>query len=330
MEFIKNNSIQSTLIEGDYSEKKYKYSIVIPTYKRPDLLRETLKSVVGLECSCPYEIIVVDNEANEDVTGSTDTEKVIREFEYEDLVYFRNEKNLGMVGNWNRGIELARGKYVTILHDDDWVDNNFLIEVEKKINGTELLLFKPRIQDFSQKQAFFGIKGAAIRKKIRDFVDCVVIKQRLNIKDFYLRNPACGTLGIIFDKQKMLDIGCFDEQLYPIMDYITWTKYCKQEGAVLYKKKVTNYRVEDNVSFQSAKITPKKLHEFREKFYKENSSALERVHKFSTELYVSDIIRNENTWGVEIEKPEYFERTVNGYRYKIFAIWFKLYLLFKM
>lgn len=330
MKYLKNSDIESTLIRGKYSEREYKYSIVIPTYKRPELLRETLKSVVGIECSQPYEIIVVDNEANEGVSAFTDTEKVVAEFEYEGLVYFRNEKNLGMVGNWNRGIELARGKYVTILHDDDWVEPDFLIEVEKRINGSELLLFRPRIRDFSQKQTPSAEMKRGIKSAIRNLADSIIVKRKLSITDFYLRNPAFGTLGIVFDKQKMLEIGCFDEELYPIMDYITWMKYCKQEGAVLYTKKVTNYRVEDNVSFQSAKITPQKLQEFREEFYKENSSTLERVHKFSRELYVNDIIRNEKAWRVEIEKPDFFETTVNGFRYKMFVIWLNLYLLCRM
>jgi len=35
------------------------------------------------------------------------------------LRYVRNETNLGMVGNWNRCVELATHDYLAILHDDD-------------------------------------------------------------------------------------------------------------------------------------------------------------------------------------------------------------------
>lgn len=36
-------------------------SIVIPTYKRPDLLKETIKSIILQEGFEDYEIVVVDN-----------------------------------------------------------------------------------------------------------------------------------------------------------------------------------------------------------------------------------------------------------------------------
>ena len=33
----------------------------------------------------------------------------------------RNERNLGITGNMNKGISLCNGKYVAILDGDDWV-----------------------------------------------------------------------------------------------------------------------------------------------------------------------------------------------------------------
>ena len=34
------------------------------------------------------------------------------------MKYYKNEKNIGMYGNWNRCIELSNGEYLTILNDD--------------------------------------------------------------------------------------------------------------------------------------------------------------------------------------------------------------------
>ena len=39
-----------------------------------------------------------------------------------------------MCGNWNRGIELARGKYIAMIHDDDMLSPYFMNAIEKAIS----------------------------------------------------------------------------------------------------------------------------------------------------------------------------------------------------
>lgn len=89
-----------------------KLSICIPTYNRADLLKKVLISV-SKQTVKPYEVVVVDN------CSDDDTEAIVREFK--DVTYYRNERNLGFVGNWNRCIEVARGDFLAILHSDDLI-----------------------------------------------------------------------------------------------------------------------------------------------------------------------------------------------------------------
>lgn len=39
------------------------------------------------------------------------------------ISYFKNEKSLGTPANWNRGISLAKGEWIKLMHDDDWFRN---------------------------------------------------------------------------------------------------------------------------------------------------------------------------------------------------------------
>lgn len=97
----------------DSTEKnKPRISICIPTYNRSDLLKKTLISVARQTVK-PYEVIVADN-CSED-----DTEAVAKSFK--GVIYYRNEHNLGLAGNSNRCIQLAKGNFVTILHSDDLI-----------------------------------------------------------------------------------------------------------------------------------------------------------------------------------------------------------------
>lgn len=103
-----------------------RWSVMIPVYNRADDLAVCLRSV--LAAGYPAErmqIAVVDDSTTNDTIG--DQVAAIGGGRVE---YYRNPKNLGMAGNWNRGIELARGELVQILHDDDYVAPEFYAAID--------------------------------------------------------------------------------------------------------------------------------------------------------------------------------------------------------
>jgi len=54
--------------------------------------------------------------------------------------HIRHPKNLGIAGNWRRGIEIAQGKYFCILHDDDTLESTFLEKLVKPLENDESLI----------------------------------------------------------------------------------------------------------------------------------------------------------------------------------------------
>jgi glycosyltransferase involved in cell wall biosynthesis len=85
-------------------------SVVIATYNRASLLRETLDSIVT-QSFRDFEIIVVDD-------GSTDgTEAVVRSYG-PTLRYIRQE-NRGPSAARNLGIQNARANWISIQDSDD-------------------------------------------------------------------------------------------------------------------------------------------------------------------------------------------------------------------
>ena len=65
------------------------------------------------------EVIVVDNASDDN------TEDVVASYANPRLKFFKNPRNLGLFGNFNRCIELSRGDLVHILHSDDYIDPHF-------------------------------------------------------------------------------------------------------------------------------------------------------------------------------------------------------------
>ena len=53
----------------------------------------------------------------------------------------RNQKNIGMFGNWNKCIKEAKGTYVTILNDDDLLNYNFVENLLQDMNKEKMLIY---------------------------------------------------------------------------------------------------------------------------------------------------------------------------------------------
>jgi len=90
-------------------------SVIIPTHNRASLVERALDSVYK-QSYLPQEIIVVDD-------GSTDgtRERIMTIFP--DVTYLYQE-NKGVSAARNKGIELAKGKWIAFLDsDDEWLPN---------------------------------------------------------------------------------------------------------------------------------------------------------------------------------------------------------------
>jgi cellulose synthase/poly-beta-1,6-N-acetylglucosamine synthase-like glycosyltransferase len=93
-------------------------SICIPTYNRAEMVGDAIRSALA-QTYPAIEVVVVDN-------ASTDrTAEVVASLQDPRLRFVRNESNLGLFGNFNRCIELARGSLVHILHSDDTIPPGF-------------------------------------------------------------------------------------------------------------------------------------------------------------------------------------------------------------
>lgn len=87
-------------------------SVCIPTYNGAGYLREAIASVLN-QSFTDFELIIVDD------CSKDDTEAIIKSFDDDRLRHFQNPARLGLVGNWNRCVELSEGKYICIFHQDD-------------------------------------------------------------------------------------------------------------------------------------------------------------------------------------------------------------------
>jgi len=98
-------------------------SVIIPTYNRGSLLRETIESVLQQTYS-NYELIIVDD------ASSDNTSAWIAEH-YPQFPLLILPINLGSAGARNVGLKRAKGEFIAFLdHDDRWLPEYLEVQVK--------------------------------------------------------------------------------------------------------------------------------------------------------------------------------------------------------
>ena len=97
-----------------------KISVLIPTYNYAHFLDEAIQSVLN-QSFRDFELIIVDNHSTDN------TEEVVSKYLSDPRVsYHKNEKNLGLVGNWNMCLSYPKAEYIKFICADDKIHPEML------------------------------------------------------------------------------------------------------------------------------------------------------------------------------------------------------------
>lgn len=108
------------------------FSIIIPVFNTGKYIEKCLDSVKkAMDTDC--EVIIVND-------GSQDnSEEIIKKYiddlpiEYKDKFIYKYKENKGLADTKNVGIELARGKYISVVDSDDYIADNFYTLARKYV-----------------------------------------------------------------------------------------------------------------------------------------------------------------------------------------------------
>jgi glycosyltransferase involved in cell wall biosynthesis len=96
-------------------------TIGIPTHNRASRLQRALESAVGQ--SEPDLEVIVSDDASTDETQQIVERAAVKDDRIRSL---RHEVNIGLTANFNTLFAAARGRYVMILADDDWLEPDYV------------------------------------------------------------------------------------------------------------------------------------------------------------------------------------------------------------
>jgi N-acetylglucosaminyl-diphospho-decaprenol L-rhamnosyltransferase len=119
-------------------------SIIITSYKNPEMLKVCVDSIKKDITLKDYEIIISDSDTQED------TEMMMRE-EYPDVIFFPFKENVGFQHLVKKAFSTAKGKYILILNGDMIVEKDSIEKLLEFIkNDSEAGLVGPQLLNFNK------------------------------------------------------------------------------------------------------------------------------------------------------------------------------------
>lgn len=125
-------------------------TFAIPYYKNRELLHRAIRSVLA-QTSPDWKLLVCDDGPDGQII------KLVESFADSRMRYVHNGARLGMVGNWNRCLDLVNTPYVTLLHADDELEPHYYSTMQAgwKAHPTATALFcRARIIDDKSRPVF--------------------------------------------------------------------------------------------------------------------------------------------------------------------------------
>ena len=184
-------------------------SVVIPTYNYAHYIGEAISSVLQ-QTFADFELIIVDD------NSSDNTDEVVAKFLSDNRVsYYKNRNNLGLVGNFNKCLEYAQGKYIKYLLADDKLDPSVL---EKMIPVMES---NPNISLITSYNAMFGLKTKTRTLPFKGLQDGKKVIYEC-LKDG--TGNWIGEPTIVMFKKADLRVGKFSNKYTCLVDLEMWLR----------------------------------------------------------------------------------------------------------
>jgi len=199
-------------------------SVIVPTYNRPGLLSEALKSIAN-QTFTNYEVIVIND-------GGSDVSNVITESSMASKVnYISLGENHERSFVRNCGLKIARGKYIAYLDDDDIYYPDHLQTLLSILKGGS---FRAAYSDaYRAIQVLQNGSYKTVRKEL-------VFSQDFSILSLFVHN-LFPNLCVMHEKSLVNEIGYFDETLNTHEDWDYWIRIGLRSPFVHVKRITAEY-----------------------------------------------------------------------------------------
>lgn len=237
------------------------FSIVMPVFNGEAFIKEALDSILNQEFQ-DIEIVITDG-------GSTDkTPQIIQSFNSPKIRYFVG-KDAGLNHAVNKGLLLAKGKFILWLNSDDFLYPNCLNKVFSVLNNADIDVLYGNTDHVNADGTFMRSHGAVEY----DF------KTLVNKKN-YIPTQSC-----FFRREILSYVGLFDCSLVWCGDWDMWKR-------IASAKKYKFYYLNENLSAWRHHLNTITSKGGSKELYKRSVEVLKNSRKYSTQIISSIEIQN--------------------------------------
>lgn len=185
-------------------------SVILPAYNAERFLKEAIDSILN-QTFRDFELIILND-------GSTDrTEGIILSYNDSRIRYVKNEQNLKLIKTLNKGIDLAKGKYIARMDADDIsIPERFEIQLKYLSDHPEVAMVSA--------EAFMMDEDGNVMHKSRHYVTHYPKVCRFaNIFECQFMHPVCMVRAEVLKgyKYSLADVAMHVE------DYELWSRMNK-------------------------------------------------------------------------------------------------------
>lgn len=211
-------------------------SVIIPTYNSSKYLPEAINSVLSQDVS--VEIIVID-----DCSGDSTARVMNTYLDNPNIIYYKNEQNIGVAKTRNKGVMLAKGEYIAFLDSDDVWYPSKLSKQLNELNRTGFVLC-------ATARELIDSNGVSLKR--------VIPVKTLITYDELLKHNSINCSSVLMKKDVALEFPMHSDDCHE--DYIMWLEVLSKYKQVCgINEPLIKYRVSNEgksgSKLKSAKMT---------------------------------------------------------------------------
>ena len=210
--------------------------IVISTYNRANYLGLAITSVLG-QNNVNYNLYILDN------CSTDNTKEVVESFVGQKLTYIKNDRNLGMVGNWNKALLTGNSEYVHIFHDDDLLEPDFIDNVYAVITDNSDCVFIHSAVNIIDEQ------GVILKTKIEPY-DVVTDGQKFFI-DYLRKGQSIFCPSVVINRSRLPHGIEFSDKFPFTADFNFWVRISRYGSVGYVSSPSLNYRMHEQSTSSS-------------------------------------------------------------------------------
>lgn len=221
-------------------------SIIVPNYNHARFLPQRVDSVFG-QTFKDVEVIILDD-------ASTDNSReVIQKYTANSRVQvsFNTDNSGSPFAQWNKGVRIARGKYVWIAESDDWADSRLLEILVGRLESDPLAVLaycQSNLIDENGQVKFVMEVSREGMNPMRWRSDHVNEGRQECRQYMVLANTIANASAVVFRRDAYQKIGGADESYQINGDWLTWARMIMLGRVIFVAQPLNYYRLHDQVA----------------------------------------------------------------------------------